>query len=152
MILLVGEAPAPSDGPLAPGEALTGSSGRRIASLAGLAWDDYLALTERVNLFDELPPIWLPYEAREAARLIIPRMYDRRTILLGQKVAAAFGLAGGEAMLEWATRWTSDIAGAEVAIVPHPSGRNRWWNDRANVARASTFLTTAINPLYKSVT
>jgi hypothetical protein len=54
-------------------------------------------------------------------------------LLAGHRVAAAFGVREGY-LREFV------LQGVPAAVVPHPSGVNRWWNDPANVARASAFL------------
>jgi hypothetical protein len=67
-----------------------------------------------------------------------------RYILVGYEVVRAFGsraypLGGRHAIapLVWyaASTW--------CAYLPHPSGRNRWYNSRQNRIRVSAFLTSA---------
>jgi hypothetical protein len=47
-------------------------------------------------------------------------------VLLGRRVAAAFGLASAP-YLEW-----TEARGRTWVVMPHPSGVNRWWNDEEN--------------------
>ena len=48
--------------------------------------------------------------------------------------AGAYGL-GVVSFLEW-TR----VGRARVAVISHPSGVSRWWNDQGNARRAREFL------------
>jgi uracil-DNA glycosylase len=133
----------------APGERAKGEgafdgpgSGHRLADLMGLSPDDLLRLTTRVNLLDDFPgkagrgdrfPI---REARAGARKLlreIPREAD--VLLAGGNVARAFGLRGHGWLV-----WEQGAPGRRHAVVPHPSGINRWWNEPANEARARVFL------------
>lgn len=40
-------------------------------------------------------------------------------------------------------RWEYLRKGETYAVLPHPSGVNRWWNEEENVARARDFLREA---------
>lgn len=53
-----------------------------------------------------------------------------RVLLCGVRVPAALGLARG--LLS-----TAELFDVVFFVVPHPSGLNRWWNDKENVARAT---------------
>lgn len=138
-LVLIGEAPG---GTLSiahrPALALTGRAGRAICDLAGWDWTTYLRRTERHNLFlDPMPDgRWPRRLAAVRARQLALRLEGRTIILLGAKVAEAFDLAEEPlySWLYWATDW------ANVAKIPHPSGRNRMWNDPAEKARARAFL------------
>jgi hypothetical protein len=76
-------------------------------------------------------------EARLAARRF---KMARRTALAGRLVAQAFGL-GRVPYFEW-RRFGRD----DVVVIPHPSGINRWWNDRHNRARVGVFLQGLVSP------
>lgn len=124
--------------------ALTGKSGKRLASLMGFAGEtamfQYALATERTNVVT-LQPEWRD-QALVAQRVveIAERMRGRRVILLGVRVAAAFGVTDLDLM-----RWRSDHdLDATVARFPHPSGRSHWWNDAANVVAATRFLQDAL--------
>lgn len=133
---LVGEMPGPrslADAPLFP---LPGSSGARLARLAGMTHVEYLASFERVNLFRE-PREWSTPAARERAREVASTR--RKLVLLGARVAAAFGVE---------TRgWQPDATGSAVcAAVPHPSGRNRVLNEEHERQRVGRTLREALLP------
>jgi hypothetical protein len=73
-------------------------------------------------------------KARRAARRLERRAFPGRVVvLLGRRVCSAFGLA---------TLAPLDCEVHQDALVvhlPHPSGVNHWWNERANrrAARAA---------------
>ena len=136
--MIIGQAP----GQKGNGEPLAGKAGRRLAALCGLSLDAYLARFRRVNLLPTFPgkagkgdAFPLP-AAREAARALLPALEGRRVVLLGGRVAAAFGLHRAP-LLVW-----QPFHGAWVAVAPHPSGLNRFWNDPRNVRRAQQFWRT----------
>ncbi len=126
--------------------ALTGQSGERLASLAGLEFPGgYVRLFDRSNVV-ERPDDWRdPAKVATGVERLTARMLDEsRVILLGRRVAAAFDVVDLD-MLEWRL-WRVRVHGAmvtpgtQIARLPHPSGRNRWWNDQANTQRAQTFM------------
>ena len=51
-----------------------------------------------------------------------------------------------EALLGHRAAWYEwvEVAGGRVAVVPHPSGRSRYWNDPANRDAAAEFLCAAL--------
>lgn len=139
-ILMIGEAPSSSGDPSKP---LTGRPMRRMLETAGIpcpsetnavrlfALRVYAATFARVNLVREYPGrLWPRERARAQAEVISRRMrHGRRLLLLGRKVAAAFDHEA--AWFEWRDG---------ACVMPHPSGRNRWWNDLGNRAAARRFL------------
>jgi len=138
--LLVGQAPGESG----DGIPLSGRCGRKLCGLMKTDLDDYLEKFDRVNVLDFFPgkngkgdafPI---NKAREMASRI--RLGERPfVVLLGRNVARAFGMAKMDPLT-----WTT-VRGTPVALVPHPSGVNRWWNDCTNVRRARRFLRNIYN-------
>lgn len=136
--LVVGQAPSASVSGAA--RALTGRSGRRLASLMGMEFDEYLVRVDRINLLDDFPggsgekgdrfPIGAVRKA--AARI---KLGGRPfALLLGRGVADAFGIADAAFL----TRLV--LGSTVVGVVPHPSGVNLWWNDRDNEKAARDFL------------
>lgn len=131
--LVVGEAPsrtstAPLDGP----------SGRRLAALAGVPFEELPARFELTNLLDRWPgrgsgpgAAFPRAEARAAAASM--EIEGRRVVLLGKRVASAFGVVGD--LLD-----VVEHRGAEVLVLPHPSGASRWWNSPDGRARAEAAL------------
>lgn len=130
--ILVGEAPSSTSDPSRP---FSGRSGARLAALLGRELD---SVFELVNLLPAYPGragkgSGFDRElARARAAEIAATRGDRLLILVGHRVAAAFGL-DGDYLVE-----------RDGAIVfPHPSGINRFWNDPANVTRARRVLRSA---------
>ena len=140
--LVVGEAPSRTSDPADP---ITGRCGAKIAALAGLTVDEFADRFERANLLDAYPgkldgskgTLWDPISAKKRADEIVGERFgaSRYVVLLGRRVATAFGVGRVDYMEE-----TAAIRGAAVVVLPHPSGINRWYNDARNVARASAFM------------
>ena len=154
--LLIGQAPPPSfedrpHSPLYPYPS-TGTGGR-LAKLMNLDALTYLKTFQRINLLRVFPggrrrpggtrvDHWPKAEARRAADLIAPLLGDKQVILVGRNVARAFGL-----QLRGWHEWSSYVVSYppdqpvhfQVAVIPHPSGLNRWYQDSSNVAMATDF-------------
>jgi uracil-DNA glycosylase len=131
--LIIGPAPGRGNG-----ETLAGLSGRRIANLCGISVDEYLAKFERINLLPKCPEEFCNAELQAAKSIATEivyakRLLGRRTVILGEFAWRAFLLWDVEDF-----EWTSDPS-TRLARCPHPSGRNRFWNDPANVERARVF-------------
>lgn len=142
--IIVGQAPGRNYGADRP---LEGPSGRRLERLAGLPEGGLDARFALANLLPRWPggcgkgDLFPRREAREAAQEARAHLREfARVVLLGRNVAAAFGLADLP-YLQWAALDDGRRRGwPRVAVVPHPSGVNHFWNDPANVARAERFL------------
>lgn len=143
---IIGEAPSQNSDPARP---FYGASGRTLAFWAGLN-GGCIALSYAANLRNVLqrwPGVGNAGEKGSRfpmakARRAASRMkLEGVVILAGRRVAKAFGL--GE--LEY-FRWTTH-RGATVAIIPHPSGCNRFYNDQANRIRAAKFLRGVLESL-----
>lgn len=119
-----------------------GKSGARLAALAGIPHDQ-LARRFRVrNLLAQYPgrasgkgdnfPL---AQARAAAKQVTLR---GSVVLVGANVARAFGIRSKP--FTW-----SRVGSARVAVIPHPSGLNLFWNRPVNVRRAARFLRSLLN-------
>jgi hypothetical protein len=96
--------------------------------------------TWRVNLFEAYQPKWPVGEAHKVATEMIDDFECagvERAILFGRRVAKAFEFDAP--WMEWRRHH-----GAFVASLPHPSARNLWYNDPANLAAAGKFLGSAL--------
>lgn len=153
--LLVGEAPARSmAGKCVP--AFSSASGRRLGKLLGVDVTQEFATR---NLLDYWPgsggkgsEFHLP-EAKLAARLLVKRLSlakpnaELRIMLAGQRVAKAFRVRPEIEYLEWSSLYLGSLISLpaaafqfQFAVIPHPSGVNRWWNSEENTERARIFL------------
>lgn len=138
--LIIGEAPARTGDPRRP---LLGRSGSRLAKLCGLDLQDYARRFARANVLEQWPGRLTKGDAFDlpTARLracVLRRRFvgGRLVVLLGRRTALAFGLRCAYLQPE-------RVACANVVVLPHPSGINRWWNEPENVRRASSFLRRA---------
>lgn len=145
--LLIGQAPGPNTDPALPLHPLPKTStGGRLAELIGMSPVDYHRSFERINLLQDFPgqhkrddkfPLG---KAKIAARAIVPLLRERVVILVGRNVATAFGL-----LEEPFHVWMEDTQWCQaMAIVPHPSGRNHWYNKPDNRLEAQEFWKEAV--------
>jgi len=156
--LLVGQAPGPNTDPTLPLFPVPRTSaGGRLQELMGLTRGEYLKTFERVNLLYEFPgrhkrddkfPMMLAWPAAQAMR---PLLAGRTVVLVGRNVASAFELeAEFHEWVEWPVRrpclLSRDPGTARVAVIPHPSGRNHWYNDPANREAARSFWEALLRP------
>lgn len=137
--LLIGQAPGPntrSDKPLFPYPST--SAGGRLQQMTGLTRGQYLRTFDRMNLLQHFPgsvqngdsfPL---SKARPAAQAVEQVLGGRRVVLVGRNVATAFGFRESP-FFEW---FDQPIWGYEAVVVPHPSGRNHWYNNEENRALA----------------
>lgn len=134
----MGQAPARS----AAGKvAFLGDSGRRLAKIAGVTLPELLDRVDTSNLLARWPGRLAKGDAfplaearRAAAELAAKEDPSRAFLLAGSNVARAFGVSH-LGFLRWGL-----LGGRRVAVIPHPSGVSRWWNDARNMARARAFL------------
>lgn len=154
--VLVGIAPARAG---EEGQPLSGlaprSTGRAIAEMCGLGWIDYNRSFDRVNVCPEAQPSTInvkKYRAH-AENLAGSILRERRVIFLGSNVLGCFGF---DPRTVEPCVWYDlpdnakhrGVAGYRVghalpfswAVMPHPSGRNRWYNSPENRELASIFL------------
>lgn len=126
--LLVGEMNEKDSDPRAALSLLPpGGSGGRLAKILGLSAKKFLHRFDRVNLCSVE---WDPVSASVAALTILSGGERRVLILLGHRVASAFGIKAS--LFEEVAHPT----GARILVLPHPSGRCRIWNDQAAALRA----------------
>lgn len=117
-----------------------GCTGNRIYAMIrervpGLTEDQYLEAFDRRNML--VGEDWNLTAARLAAPKIWESARGRRIIMLGAAVADAMRVRN-RAPLYW-----HDHADVQYALVPHPSGRNRWYNEGDQRSAASRFLADA---------
>lgn len=133
---IVGEMPGFNTSPKLPVFPLpTTSAGGRLLAYSGMTLEHFLGAFYRRNLYTYLEPWSVPNARDRAAETlaVIEQMGLRRVVLLGIRVGAAFGLD---------ELWCDGRSpgGTEFAVVPHPSGLNRVYNDLAAIRRARATL------------
>lgn len=142
-IILVGEAPSERGGKLPNYRAFDSRtrSGSKLARLADVP--EIADVFGTVNLVDRWPgrtshgtvfPAGLA--RRNASRLWATLPGDVDLLLVGLRVADAFDVSVPY------LRWETLVGDPDrrVAVFPHPSGVNRWWNEPKNEIRARRFL------------
>lgn len=113
-----------------------GCTGDRLCRMVmGLRRATYMEAFERANLLRG--PRWSAPRARERATALCE---PKRAVyvLLGRKVSDAFCLY----QVDIPTRIARQ--GVNAIVLPHPSGRNRMWNDTAMVERCRALLRSAL--------
>ena len=142
-ILLVGQAPNQHGDPRRP--LVGGRTGTKIQTLAGLDLREYARTFDLVNLLsgwegkDGNGDAFDLARAKVATRALLRSRTNRAIILVGRAVADAFGVPGTRPYLAWFLH-----EGRAMAILPHTSGVNRWWNDPENEKAAEIFLRAAV--------
>lgn len=109
------------------------TGGRLCRLILGMSTLQYMRSFERLNLLG--PGKWKPAEAEASASRIVAARPGGLFILLGARVTDAFGLSAkrGMGVPEFGT---AETAGRRFLRLPHPSARNRAWNDPESFARA----------------
>ena len=134
---LVGQAPSRRGDARRP---LAGPNGKKIARLAGMSYDELIAC-RRKHLNTHYSGGSAPKATRfdhakgniNAANVLMDWRVER-IVLLGKNVARCFGFRDLPFLAE------ISIYGRRFLIFPHPSGINRWWNERRNERRARQLL------------
>ena len=144
-ILLVGQAPSRTG--VNPLEALTPtSSSGKLMNLMGLTEDEYMTSFQRVNLIDEYPgPLasgkgdkFPLRQARDKAKRILQQMSEYHILCIGKRVGQCFNL---DQCFVWEDRIQCyPLTRNRIAMIPHTSGLNRFYNDPRNLDRAKAFL------------
>jgi hypothetical protein len=108
------------------------AAGARLARVLGLQKTEYLRAFVRKNLLTS--DRWSVPDARAAARAILGEQPEQdRLVLLGARVATAFGVAFRDRLCQPPAKLllgTPDLfqRARMVVVIPHPSGLSREWN------------------------
>ena len=141
MIWFIGQAPSKkskdNSGWWAPGGASDA-----LAKLAGIPYDQLVTKAGFKNLLGYYPGQRGGGDAFDArgAQIAASAFIEGfsaldEIVFLGKKVAKAFGAAD----MGWLER-RNLVSGQVAYLLPHPSGRNRWYNSGENRACASAFV------------
>lgn len=143
---LIGQAPGPNTDPELPlHPCFANSAGARLARFLGLRPEQFLERFDRFNLLNRFPgqdasgeDKFSMQRARVAAEAILPFLREREVVFVGRKVSEAFGYH--ERVLPFLERQYHPKLDMHFSCIPHPSGRNRWFNDRDNQLRVNLFF------------
>lgn len=126
-----------------------GSAGHRLWQLMpeGMTRGEYLRAFDRRNLLRARE--WSAPAARRAAAALLPELHGRVVVVLGTEVRAALGLPKVLPLTRQEARLPLGAAGDRVVrfewvALPHPSGRNYWYNDDANREAARALLSELV--------
>lgn len=150
-IIFIGEAPGPSNDPESASPLYpfpSNSAGGRLRRLTGLSRHDYVRHVKRMNLVPYYPKQWPTSDARaNAIQLVRGGMLSgARVVLVGARVRDAFfsKVNPKPNWLEWRPHvrglHRGDKEWPRFVCVPHPSGRNLWYNDPDNRERVRDFF------------
>ena len=142
--VFIGQAPSRRGDPTKP---LTGSPGRKLADLASMTPMEFYLSTVRTNVLpryvgaggggDAFPMT----DARSRAVEMAAELDGRVVVFVGRRVAEVFGYK--RLWFDWEEGNFSVghlLVWCRRAVMPHPSGRNRFWNDPRNVQDARSFM------------
>lgn len=135
--LLIGQAPGPKTDPDMPLYPYSRSStGGRLVELMGISTHRYLEEFDRVNLLRKFPgrhkneDKFPTCQARVAADAMSHFLAGRTVVFVGRNVSDSFGYLPVDAPFH---QWSFDRKYRfHFAVIPHPSGRSRWYNSPQN--------------------
>lgn len=116
-------------------EDLSGQSGRRLMDMLALDLSEYLSMRrENIHEMD-----LIPVDA-ESRRKLLERYDGQYLVLLGKNVQDV--ILGRDVPPLQIFKVQIDGKGKSCWLLslPHPSGRNRWYNDKENLALATSVL------------
>jgi hypothetical protein len=116
------------------------SAADRLLRISGMTRERYLASFERRNA---LPYLWSSKAAREESTKIRNRFRGRTVVVLGRATWRAIGLP----RIEWLDHYKEAAGEGRRSqsktvwyLVPHPSGRNPWYNLAKNRSKVTRLL------------
>ena len=146
--LLVGQAPSRNGGygekALDAGRS-TSASGR-LLKLMDITRDEYLDRFSRINLIDYWPGSlksgkgdkFPMRDGRMAAHRLLQQGSGYHILCIGKKVGKCFNMEDCYVWKDYIQCFP--FTTNRVAMIPHTSGLNRYWNDPVNVQQAQSFL------------
>ena len=143
--LLVGESNPYGDDPeLALYPLPEHASGSRLAHILGLSKPAYLRIFDRMNLVDGP---WSARRAKDAAKAVSMTRDEGSPgiILLGAKVSEAFSIPFSPFSMHLRGH---GLLACRVAVLPHPSGRSRLWNDAGSFRLARWVVSNVVGETY----
>lgn len=155
LVAFIGEAPGKNTKHSPTCEAFEGVCGRILSGYLDVRLETFLKFAVRRNLFPYYPgEHWPSAQAREMAKRVRLPGEVVKVFLCGRRVAKAFG-DGDAAFFEAFERsfplTDGGTAVYETVVIPHPSRRSRWWNDRTNRAIAAAYLQQAGRHYFQTI-
>lgn len=145
--VIVGLAPGPRTPRGSPavsppvGEPLRSTTARVLQEALGRPVPEVFATT---NLLERAGDEESIARIRERSASLIEMLRGRQVVAIGRVVGRALTGTACEGWMRWAVLDPSGLSSRTdlgvVAVLPHPSGLNRWWNDARNRASARAFL------------
>jgi hypothetical protein len=146
-VIVVGQAPGRGIGQI--GDRTPRGTWKHLAELFGVRYEDLDSIVGRFNLCPKYAgkngegDAFNAKLGKKIAREIYFYLWEKTTpatvIFLGKNVAKSFGVNCDFAKI------TSGPNRLKFAVVPHPSMRNRFWNDEKNVRMIKRFLRRIIS-------
>jgi len=123
----------------------SGCAGERLYQMTGLGLLEYLRIPRRnvIRTYAETNDGKFPaLAARDGAERLRPMLAGYDVVFMGRQVARAFGHDGNTILPLRLLTWREGPT-YRYAMMPHPSGRNRWYNEEANRRLAVRFISRA---------
>jgi hypothetical protein len=136
-IIVLGDQPGPNtDAKDALYPHTTTGAAARLAELMGLDTEKYIRVTRRMNINHDGENLLAPEHASTRMKGILAGTAPGKLIIVVGKAAAnrhpdTKDLGFGDVI---------DYQGSRLVIIPHTSGRNRYWNDKGNKTRIALIL------------
>lgn len=147
-VLIVGQAPGRQAVGMEPW--IHTRSGQRLAAMLGVPTSELLSVVDGANILDRPPvdrggfaPGYRP--AVEAGERLLVAHANRRIVACGRAVAWALGCRHRPALLTSHLCRLVDGSERTIALLPHPSGANRWWNDPLRRDQATRWLRSVVH-------
>jgi uracil-DNA glycosylase len=121
--------------------ACAGQVGEQLAAMLGITPQAFYSLYHRFNLNARPGPFDEAEAYRTSERILAEHPEIKRVVCLGRNVGAAVGFSPRDPLLtiiRSTTATSGEIERRSYLLFPHPSGRNRFWNNplnRRNAAR-----------------
>lgn len=135
-ITIIGDAPGPNTDPTDPlfPHTSTGAAARLI-ELMGISENKYLRVTRRLNANHDGENALDPAMAATRMAGALAGANSKLIIVVGR---AAANLHRDTKDLDFGD--VIEYHGRRLVVIPHTSGRNRYWNDKGNKARIGLIL------------
>lgn len=138
-IVFIGQQPNSYEDEGTPLPMRPGSTGKRIVQMMGITEESFLNSFNVLNVspFHDCDGFSPEYWFRNAQN-ILPLLEGRRVVLLGSRVAEAFGFNRTD--YDYASWFDHPRENILFSVIPHPSGRNHLYNNPEMHEMVRSFL------------